>query len=114
MLLTTLVPTFLHVVVVCMSPLGFLFLSARRHEWAKNLEAWDTLDKDTRSRTRRAVAAWMAHGRIFLWLAAGLVALALFTLMATAIALLHDGGFADYVADAAFLGITLARWLAGN
>ncbi len=114
MLLTTLLPTFLHVVVVWMSPLGLLFLSARREAWADHLERWDELDDATRSRTRRAVAAWVAHGRIGLWLLAGLLALGLFALMAGAVAMVHQGGFADYVARAANLGIETARWLGGR
>jgi hypothetical protein len=114
MLLTTLVPTFLHVVVVWMSPLGLLFLPTRRREWADDLECWDKRNEATRSRTGRAVAAYVAHGRIWLWVVAGLLALGLFVLMAVAIAFLHQGGFADYVAEAALTGIDLARWLGGR
>lgn len=114
MLLTTLVPTFLHVVVVWMSPLDLLFLSARRRQWADDLDRWADLDEGGRSRTRRAVAAYIAHGRIGLWLLAGLLTLGLFALMAGAVALVHQGGFADYVARAALLGIDAARWLGGR
>ncbi len=114
MLLTTLVPTFLHVAVVWMSPLGFVFLSAGRRRWATDLERWDDLDEATRSRTRRAVAAYVAHDRIGLWLLAGLLSIAWFALMAVAIAFLHQGGFAAYVAGAAYRGIDTARWLGGS
>ena len=114
MLLTTLVPTFLHVAVVWASPVGLVFVSARRRQWADDLEQWDELDEATRSRTRRAVAFYVAHGRIGLWLVAGLLALGLFALMAGAVALVHQGGFSDYVARAAYLGIDAARWLGGR
>lgn len=113
MLLTTLVPTLLHLVVVLMSPLGVLFISDRRERWAVNLENWDALDEATRSRTRRGVANWLARGRFGLWVLALVLATLLFGGLLAAFRLVHQGGFADLVAEAALTGVHLANGLAG-
>ncbi len=113
MLLTTLVPTLLHLVVVLMSPLGVLFLSDRRERWAANLENWDALDETTRSRTRREVANWLARGRFGLWVLALVLATVLFGGLLAAFRLVYQGGFADLVAEAALTGVHLANELAG-
>lgn len=112
MLGTTLVPTFLHVGILIASPLALAFLpDARRLELAAGLEGYDALPEDKQAAVRRKTAWWLTRARVGTWTVAGLLFLAVLALFFGGIRLLHQGGFADWVRDAAYAGIWCGQWL---
>ena len=82
MLVTTLIPTFLHGILVLTSPLAVaLWPDRARLDLAGKLERYETLDEAERKTVCRRAANWLTHGRRFLWLAASVLFLAILILL---------------------------------
>jgi hypothetical protein len=112
MLGTTLVPTFLHGLVLIASPLAVAVLpDARRLALAEGLEGYDALPEERRIAVRRKAAWWLTRARVGTWTVAAVLFLVVLAVFFGAIRELHRGGFADLVRNAAHLGIWCGQWL---
>ncbi len=114
MLLSTLLPTLLHgVMAIAGAVTLFRPVTAARRSLAEDLEALDYLDEGKRALVLQRAGRYVANGRPAVWLFATLLILALLFLLSNAFALIHEGGFADYVKDAALSGLAASDWLFG-
>jgi hypothetical protein len=110
MLLTTLLPTFGHGVMLLGSPLGLMIPGGKRLQLATTLEDYDTAG-DGQARIRREVAHWITYGQ---WAGIGAGLLLLLLLLGRVAAIVwsfKDGGVAAYAGEAAQAGISTAEWL---
>ncbi len=115
MLLSTLVPTALHFILLLASPIALVALpTEKRLTMADDLETYDDQPKRQPS-IRRQAAQYVARERH------GTLALATFififiiliAVLSIVFRLLHKGGLAGYVLEVARVGIKTARWLVG-
>ncbi len=114
MLLSTLLPTLLHgVVAIAGAVTLFRPVTADRRSFADDLEALDDLNEAKRALVLQRAGRYVANGRPAVWLFATLLLLALIALISNAFALIHGGGFADYVKGAALSGLAVSDWLFG-
>jgi hypothetical protein len=110
MLFTTLLPTFLHGVMLLGSLAGFLFIPDRRRmALALALEGYDAAG-DQQASIRRQVARWITHGQMLTYLAA-LALLGWVLLRFGMLWFLPGGGLAGWVRGAAHAGLDSAAWL---
>lgn len=109
MLISTLVPTFLHFALLLASPLALVAGSARRTELANALEAYDAAANP--EKILNDVGWRLARIQYLAWAGAALVTLLLLVLISGFINLIHQGALADFVAEIAIAAIHLARWL---
>ncbi|MFM8333663.1 MAG: hypothetical protein ACKN9T_18445 [Candidatus Methylumidiphilus sp.] len=118
MLLTTLLPTFGHGLVLLGSPCGLFIPSRQRLALAEALEGYEKIDKRKQAALRRRAAGWIIHGRVMGQLAALALLVWLLGRIAAFVLLLSEGGLASVVAQAAYAGIStaegLGRVLLGN
>ena len=114
MLLTTLLPTFGHGLVLLGSPLGVVFIPDRqRLALAEALDGYEQMDKSKQAALRRRAAGWIIHGRVLSQLAALALLVWLLGRIAAFVYLLNEGGLAAFVAQAAYAGIRTAEGLGG-
>lgn len=112
MLLTTLLPTFGHGLVLLASPLGFLFIpDGPRAALATALEGYKGASRNRQVAIRRRAARWIVQGRALAWLWALLLLVWLLGRCAAFIVLWLDGGLAGVAARAAYAGLDTAEWL---
>ncbi|MGF1562601.1 MAG: hypothetical protein ACFB3T_10535, partial [Geminicoccaceae bacterium] len=116
MLLSTLVPTAIHMAFLLFAPLAVLSLPGRRRaDLIARLEAYDAASDEDKTTTVRKVASYFARERLFVWIAAGATAvlgplgIALLIDYVTDWHLLRDGG--RFLYNVATHGIELALWL---
>ena len=114
MLLSTLIPTFLHGAMAIAGALAlFTPVTAARLKLADDLEMLDQVDAKQQNIILQRAGRHFANGRPGLWTFATLLLLILLGLLSAAVAAIHTGGFADYVASAAQAGVGFSDWLFG-
>jgi hypothetical protein len=114
MLLTTLLPTFGHGLMLLGSPLGVVFIPDRqRLALAEALDGYEQIDPRKQAALRRRAAGWIIHGRVMGQLAALALLVWLLGRIAAFVLLLTEGGLAAVVAQAAYAGISTAEGLGG-
>ncbi|MEZ5936082.1 MAG: hypothetical protein R3F54_30105 [Alphaproteobacteria bacterium] len=112
MLLSTLVPTALHLVLLLASPLILLFVpTEQRIALANELGSYDRLPKQQQEAIRQRAALYVARERPRAIIAAAALFGLLLTLLSALGALVYQGDFASVIQQIAFLGIALAQWL---
>lgn len=110
MLLTTLLPTFGHGIMLLGSPLGLMLLpDGKRLQLAEELELYNAADSDEQADIRYRAARWHVQERLASWLLGG----ALFFWLLVRFWVLVPIGLADWAAGAAKLGVQAAGWLVG-
>jgi len=108
MLLSTLAPTFLHFALLLASPLVMLVSgSPKRAELAAALDGYDAAEHQDAILQR--VGWHMACSQYLAWAGAILLTILLLILFGSFIALIHQGGLADYVASIALFAIDVAE-----
>lgn len=111
MLLTTLLPTFGHGVMLLGAPVGLLLVpNAKRLALADELELYDAATEGEQADIRQRAARWHVQERIIRWLLAGL----LFIWLLLRVGLLVPLGLTDWAASWALGGVTVAGWLVGT
>lgn len=110
MLLTTLLPTFGHGVMLLGSPLGLMIPGSQRLQLALTLESYDTAI-DRQAQIRRKIAYWIAYGQWMSHAAGLLLLLWLLGRIAMIVIAVKQGGIASFAGGAAELGIQTAEWL---
>ncbi len=114
MLVSTLIPTFLHGVIVIAGALGlFVPVTTDRLKLADGLETLNNLGEQQRKLVLQRAGRYFANGRPALWALATLLLLILLVLISAALAAIHLGGFANYIATAAHVGVDFSNWLLG-
>lgn len=109
MLLTTLLPTFGHGVMLLGSPLSLVFLPDRkRQELASMLDGYASAANQVY--IRRNVATWIARGQLLNHLAAFGLLIWLLGRFAAFGFWLQYGGLSQIIANAAYLGVDTAEW----
>ena len=110
MLISTLVPTFLHFALLLASPLVMLvFASPKRAELATALQDYDrAFEKDA---ILNKVGWYLARTQYVAWTGAILLTILLLVLFGGFVGMIHQGGLAAYVADIAVFAIDVARWV---
>jgi hypothetical protein len=109
MLISTLVPTFLHMVMLLASPMALVALATeKRLALAADLDTYADQPERQASIRRRAgqYVAREKHGALAL---ATFVVVLLLAVLGWLVRLIHQGGLADYVLDVARGGIWTAR-----
>ncbi len=113
MLLSTLVPTFLHFALLLASPLVMLVTgSPKRTELAAALHGYDAAEE--KDAILQRVGWHLARSQYLAWVAALLLTILLLVLFGTFIGLVHQGGLADYVAGIALFAIDVTEWCFGR
>jgi len=109
MLLSTLVPTFLHFALLLASPLVMLVMgSPKRAALAAALDSYD--EAEHQDAVLQRVGWHLACSQYLAWAAALLLTILLLTLSGTFVSLIHQGGLANYVAHIALVAIDAAEW----
>ena len=109
MLLTTLIPTFGHGIMLLGSPLGLVFLpDSKRLELADELDNYNSVI-EKQVTVRRKAATWIVRGQMLTYL----VALFLFVwlLVRLGVVLYYQGSLTKLIANTAYFGIGTAEWL---
>lgn len=110
MLFTTLLPTFLHGVMLLGSLAGFLFIpDSRRKKLAEDLDGYDSAG-DRQASIRREIARWLTQGQMLTY-GMALLLLSWLLLRFGMLWFLPGGGLAGWVRNAAHAGLDSAAWL---
>lgn len=110
MLFTTVLPTFLHGVMLLGSLAGFLFIPDRQRKMlAEKLNGYDTAG-DMQASIRRQVARWLTYGEMLTY-GMALLLLSWLLLRFGMLWFLPGGGLTGWVRNAAHAGLDSAAWL---
>lgn len=110
MLLTTLLPTFGHGIMLLGSPLGLMLIPDRKRlELADELELYNAATSDEQADIRYHAARWHVQERLASWVLGG----TLFFWLLFRFWVLVPIGLADWAAGSAKLGVQAAGWLVG-
>lgn len=113
MLVSTLVPTFLHLIMLLASPIALVALpTEKRLALAADLDTYADQPERQASIRRRAgkYVAREKHGALAL---ATFLLVLLLAMLGWLVRLIHQGGLANYILEVARAGIWTARWVAG-
>ncbi|MFK7889748.1 MAG: hypothetical protein AB8B63_02945 [Granulosicoccus sp.] len=88
-------------------------LTAYRTALAEKLETVDQQDEETQALTLQRTGRYLAKVRPIIWFSAGGLLLGLLACLSMLIAMIHTGGFADYVKNAAMYGVGFSDWVFG-
>ncbi|MEM9670910.1 MAG: hypothetical protein AAF950_18575 [Pseudomonadota bacterium] len=108
MLLSTLVPTLSHAVLLIGSPLFIIVIAdPKRNETANVLKQYEASREEA---LLYRVAWYLARGQYLAWLGALALSLVLIMLFTVFVGFVHQGGLSDYVGYVAIKAVELARW----
>jgi hypothetical protein len=113
MLISTLVPTFLHLVMLLASPIAWAAVPTEtRLALAEDLKTYAD-QPDRQASIRRRAGQYVAREKHVAIMLATFSVVLLLAVLAWLARLIHEGGLANYVLEVARAGIWTAHWIAG-